>query len=117
MIAQHFPTPMLHNIDRRRDERYPGDGLLAEIEGVCYAVTNVSIGGLLIAGLTLPANTLVQVRVFGAGMPADGVKGDCTVCRSDFSKSALQFEIRTYPLLQAIIYHIARFVGHPPIAF
>jgi|AGTN01.2.fsa_nt_gi hypothetical protein len=117
MIAQHFQILSLHNLDRRRDERYPGDGLLAEVEGVHYSVTDVSIGGLMVAGLALPANTQVTVRVFGAGMPAGGVSGDCLVCRSGDAGSALQFEIRTYPLLQAIIHHISRFVGHQPVVF
>lgn len=108
--------------DRRFDDRHPGTGMVATLDGVEYEVLDVSIGGMkipvpkgvpLVKGVemafTLSSTRWPEMRV------ANG-QGEVRAITKDWV--ALQFVRPSYDLMKAVSRHVAGLIwGDRPYGY
>lgn len=108
--------------DRRFDDRHPGTGMVATIDGVEYEVLDISIGGMKVPppqGMKLLKGLEISFVLSSSRWPemkvANGL-GEVRAITKDWI--ALQFVRPSYDLMKSVSRHVAGLVwGDKPYGY
>lgn len=108
--------------DRRFDDRHPGTGLMARIDGNDIEVLDVSIGGMKIGhvpGRKTWRGDIMDFVVSSTHWPdMKPAAGKGKVCALNDEWVALQFERPTYDLMKCVSRHVAGLIwGDKPYGY
>ena len=104
--------------ERRGHARKIGDGLIVVIEGRCYPLIDISVGGLSFQanGLDTDKNALLSFKLARLQDMNDAADGKIRVVDSDEAATRGEF-IATISLMGYIIRHIGEVTGVTPFYF
>ena len=110
--------------ERRKFPRYSAVNLMADIDGQMFAVTDISLGGLRLAGdigETFEDGESRRTLTFSLRLMADDQTGEAQAVRANGlvvgrydDATAIKFQSATMPLMKIVVRHASLELGVEP---